>query len=176
MGKGSNYLINLICLAGITLTANAAEVTVTMHKISDKGVGDSIGTIKLADSDKGLVVTPDLKNLTTGPHGFHVHQNPDCAAKEKDGKLVAGLAAGGHFDPTQTAKHEGPHGHGHMGDLPVLDVTADGKVTKAMTVARLKVEQLKGRALMIHDGGDNYSDTPKPLGGGGARVACGVIN
>jgi Cu-Zn family superoxide dismutase len=29
---------------------------------------------------------------------------------------------------------------------------------------------------MIHQGGDNYSDDPKKLGGGGARVACGVIN
>ncbi|MDU7762592.1 MAG: superoxide dismutase [Cu-Zn] SodC2, partial [Enterobacter asburiae] len=24
-------------------------------------------------------------------------------------------------------------------------------------------------------GGDNMSDSPKPLGGGGARYACGVI-
>jgi superoxide dismutase, Cu-Zn family len=28
---------------------------------------------------------------------------------------------------------------------------------------------------MIHSGGDNYSDAPAPLGGGGARIACGVI-
>jgi Cu-Zn family superoxide dismutase len=28
---------------------------------------------------------------------------------------------------------------------------------------------------MIHAGGDNYSDTPVTLGGGGARVACGVV-
>ena len=28
---------------------------------------------------------------------------------------------------------------------------------------------------MIHDGGDNYADDPKPLGGGGGRIACGVI-
>jgi Cu-Zn family superoxide dismutase len=28
---------------------------------------------------------------------------------------------------------------------------------------------------MIHEGGDNYSDKPKPLGGGGARIACGVV-
>ncbi|SSP59941.1 Cu/Zn superoxide dismutase [Acinetobacter baumannii] len=28
---------------------------------------------------------------------------------------------------------------------------------------------------MIHAGGDNYSDSPLPLGGGGARIACGVI-
>ncbi|HAQ86214.1 MAG TPA: superoxide dismutase [Cu-Zn] SodC1, partial [Pseudomonas sp.] len=41
---------------------------------------------------------------------------------------------------------------------------------------RLKsLGDLKGHALMVHEGGDNYSDEPKPLGGGGARVACGVI-
>jgi len=28
---------------------------------------------------------------------------------------------------------------------------------------------------MIHAGGDNYSDSPAPLGGGGARIACGVL-
>ncbi|MCD3149108.1 superoxide dismutase, partial [Salmonella enterica subsp. enterica serovar Enteritidis] len=30
-------------------------------------------------------------------------------------------------------------------------------------------------SLMIHKGGDNYSHKPAPLGGGGARFACGVI-
>jgi Copper/zinc superoxide dismutase (SODC) len=33
---------------------------------------------------------------------------------------------------------------------------------------------VKGRSVMIHAGGDNYSDQPAPLGGGGARIACGV--
>ena len=28
---------------------------------------------------------------------------------------------------------------------------------------------------MIHAGGDNYADTPKPSGGGGERIACGVV-
>ena len=42
-------------------------------------------------------------------------------------------------------------------------------------VEGLRARDLKGHALMVHEGGDNYSDEPKPLGGGGARVACGVI-
>jgi superoxide dismutase, Cu-Zn family len=29
--------------------------------------------------------------------------------------------------------------------------------------------------VVIHEGGDNFSDQPKPLGGGGGRIACGVI-
>jgi len=28
---------------------------------------------------------------------------------------------------------------------------------------------------MVHAGGDNHADAPAPLGGGGARVACGII-
>jgi len=35
---------------------------------------------------------------------------------------------------------------------------------------------LHGHALMVHAGGDNHDDHPAPLGGGGARIACGVIN
>jgi Cu-Zn family superoxide dismutase len=42
-------------------------------------------------------------------------------------------------------------------------------------VAGLKLEDIAGRSIVIHEGGDNYSDSPQPLGGGGARVACGVI-
>ena len=41
---------------------------------------------------------------------------------------------------------------------------------------RLKnLAEIKGHALMIHQAGDNHSDHPQPLGGGGARMACGVI-
>ena len=47
---------------------------------------------------------------------------------------------------------------------------------KCMEPPRLKKEEeIKGRSLMVHAGGDNHADHPEPLGGGGARVACGVI-
>ena len=152
-----------------------ADETVTLHKIDEKGLGEVIGTIKLADTPTGLMLAPNLKGLPPGQHGFHVHENGACGAKEKDGKMVVGLAAGGHFDPAKIGKHEGPMGHGHMGDLPALQVAADGSATQVMRAEHLKLADLKGHALMIHEGGDNYADQPKPLGGGGARIACGVI-
>jgi Cu-Zn family superoxide dismutase len=164
-----------IALMVTSFAAAADAVTVTMNKIDDKGVGAAIGTVALSDGPNGLVIKPNLKGLRPGEHGFHVHENANCGAKEKDGKMVAGLAAGGHYDPTKTGKHEGPKGHGHLGDLPALMVTPDGMARGEMTASRLKVADLKGRSLMIHEGGDNYSDQPKPLGGGGGRVACGVI-
>jgi Cu-Zn family superoxide dismutase len=37
------------------------------------------------------------------------------------------------------------------------------------------MSDLKGRSIVIHANGDNHSDLPNKFGGGGARVACGVI-
>ena len=54
------------------------------------------------------------------------------------------------------------------------DTDANGN-TSPVLAPRLKMADLKGRALMIHAGGDNYADQPAPLGGGGVRWACGVI-
>jgi Cu-Zn family superoxide dismutase len=157
------------------LTVVAADLVVPMNLVNEQGIGKSIGTVTISEGKEGLVFTPKLTDLAPGVHGFHVHQNPDCAAAMKDGKMTPALAAGGHYDPASAGKHEGPHGKGHLGDLPALTVGPDGKATVAVTTPRLKMADVKGRSLMIHAGGDNYSDQPAPLGGGGARVACGVI-
>ena len=163
----------------LTLTLSthvlAEEIIVKLHFTDAEGIGDEIGTVKLEDIEYGLLITPQLEGLTPGVHGFHVHENPDCGPGIKDGKVVPGLNAGGHFDPFNTGRHEGPYGNGHLGDLPPLWVNDKGIVTLQTLAPRLKTEYLSGRSLMIHQGGDNFSDDPKALGGGGARVACGII-
>lgn len=154
----------------------AAQVTVTMRLIDSNGIGKSVGTVRIEDSmDGGLVMLPKLNGLSPGPHGFHMHESASCEPMEKEGKKVAGLAAGGHYDPDKTGKHEGPAGKGHMGDLPALVADAKGLASERLMAPRLKVADLMGRSLMAHEGGDNYSDEPKPLGGGGARIVCGVV-
>lgn len=154
--------------------ASAEEVTVTMRAVTADGVGSIIGAIVAQDTAKGLKLMPNLHGLTEGQHGTHVHENPDCGPKEKDGKMVPGLAAGSHYDPKKTGTHLGPDGDGHLGDLPVLYVDDKGRATRAMFAPRVKVSDLMGRAIVIHSGGDNYSDDPAMLGGGGSRVACGT--
>jgi len=156
--------------------AYAASETITMNAIDANGVGKEIGTLTLSDTQAGLQVTPQLDGLPPGDHGFHVHVNPSCGpAKGPNGPPAAGMAAGGHYDPANTGKHLGPQGEAHKGDMPVLTVDANGKATKAVTAPHLTVADVKGRSIMIHAGGDNYSDQPAPLGGGGARIACGVV-
>lgn len=170
--------IRLILLATMLAAAFpvfADEQIVVIRAISDDGVGSIIGTVKLSDTDKGLAIDPDIGELSPGQHGFHVHEKPSCEPADKDGKKTAGHAAGGHYDPHKTGKHMGPQGAGHAGDLPALEVTETGEAVRTMLAPHLKLADIKGRALMIHAGADNYSDDPKPLGGGGPRVACGVI-
>jgi Cu-Zn family superoxide dismutase len=170
----TNILI-LAILGLFSVQAAADEQIVVVRAIDANGAGSIIGTVKFSDSEKGLVIDPDLGNLAPGRHGFHVHEKPSCEPGEKDGKKVAGLGAGGHFDPHKISKHAGPEGHGHHGDLPALDVGENGEAVKSMVASKLKLADIKGHALIIHEGGDNYSDDPKPLGGGGARIACGII-
>lgn len=158
-----------------TATPMEAAVTVELHLLTAEGLGDALGTVGLTDTPYGLLLTPNLSQLEAGFHGFHIHENGSCNPAEKDGVMVAGLAAGGHFDPTETGKHEGPYGEGHLGDLPPLVVDSEGHASLPILAPRLKVADVKGKALMVHVDGDNYSDEPKKLGGGGARKACGVI-
>jgi Cu-Zn family superoxide dismutase len=165
--------IALACLAATT--AVAAETVVQMNLVDEKGIGADVGTITITETPYGLVFTPALRGLPPGLHGFHVHENPSCEPKEKDGKMVAALAAGGHLDPAKTGKHDTPWGVGHLGDLPPLYVAADGTATQPVLGPRLKPADVAARSLMVHAGGDNHADHPAPLGGGGARVACGVV-
>jgi Cu-Zn family superoxide dismutase len=169
-------IICLICWLIAAPMANAEPIQITMRSISAEGVGDVIGSVTAKDSDQGLVIFPDLVNLTTGDHGFHLHSNPSCeAALNSEGESVAGLAAGGHWDPDNSGTHLGPFGSGHRGDLSKLIVDADESTKTSVVAPRLITSDLKGHALIVHAGGDTYSDTPA-LGGGGARVACGVVN
>jgi Cu-Zn family superoxide dismutase len=125
-----------------------------------------LGSVTFKDSKKGLIINPNLNGIPAGTHGFHIHEHPDCSNH--------GMNAGGHLDPDHTNTHLGPYGKGHLGDLPVLVVDIKGNAREPMLAPRLRTKDLHKHTIMIHAGGDNYSNNP-PLGGGGARIGCGKI-
>ena len=160
--------VALLLLGGSAAQAakSAKSVKVTMNTVTADGVGKSIGTITLKEGKDGVTIEPKLKGLTPGEHGFHIHEKASCDPADKDGKKTAAQAAGGHFDPDTTKAHKGPGGGGHKGDLPKLVVSDKGEAKDKIEVKGLTLADFEGKSLMIHEGGDNYSDTPKPLGGG----------
>jgi Cu-Zn family superoxide dismutase len=161
--------------AGVTVDAAASELQVKMNVLSDTGNGAAAGTVTITETQYGVVFTPSMSGLAPGLHGFHVHEVANCGPAQKDGKAVPGGAAGAHYDPAGSKHHGLPWGDGHLGDLPALYVDVSGNANNPVLAPRLKLADLKGRALMVHVGGDNHSDHPAALGGGGGRLVCGVI-
>jgi Cu-Zn family superoxide dismutase len=160
--------LKILGLTLFTTTAFAATTTVKMYDTAKTGQGASVGTVTFSDTKDGLLIQPHLSHLTPGSHGFHIHEKASCEDM--------GMAAGGHLDPKKTGKHLGPEStEGHLGDLPALVVDTNGDAKTASTASHLTVKDIEHHSVMIHACGDNYSDTPEKLGGGGTRVVCGVI-
>ncbi len=166
-----NILAIVLGIFSVTVLADVmteSVMTVPMYLTTQEGKGAFVGSVVMEQTSYGLLIAPQLKNLTPGLHGFHVHDMPQCQHM--------GMEAAGHFDPNHTGKHLGPYrADGHLGDLPALYVNDEGLAVLPVLAPRLTLKDLYGHSLMIHAGGDNYLDYPRELGGGGARVACGTI-
>lgn len=102
-------------------------------------------------------------------HGFHVHENGNCASPD-------GSSAGGHFNPAG-APH-GPQGAPHhAGDMPSLKADAQGVADARFTLQGVSLgsgtADLSGRSVVVHANPDDYAT--QPTGNSGGRIACGVI-
>ena len=134
--------------------------------------GRNLGDVTLTQTANGVLLVGQLSGLTEGTHAMHVHAVGRC---EPDFE-----AAGGHFNPT-TRQHGIRNAAGqHAGDLPNINVPANGIVrvemfTSAFTLGRSGngVFDADGSALMLHANADDYQTDPS--GASGARIACGVI-
>ena len=94
-------------------------------------------------------------------------------------------AAGGHFDPGPAGNTDPDANHPfHMGDIPNLEVGANGQGQMKITTTRvtlspgpLSLFDADGTAIIIH-GNPDQGTTGEPKSGvsGGPRVACGVVD
>jgi Cu-Zn family superoxide dismutase len=132
--------------------------------------GKPVGTATFTPADGGTKITVTVTGLPPGKHGFHLHAAAKCDAPDFK-------TAGAHYNPTGK-KHgmENPEGP-HAGDLPNLDVGADGKGTATDTAQGVKFADLfagQGTALVIHAAPDDGKTDP--AGNSGSRIACGVVS
>ena len=171
-----SFVLVATMMIAFASAAQGEEITISLNQVTPEGTGKAVGTVTFRNHQHGLLIIPDLRGLTPGPHGAHIHENPDCGPSESHGKVVAGGPAGGHFDPGKTGHHAGPYGDGHLGDLPNLIVEEDGTSTLSVVAPRLRVADIRSRALMIHAGADRYRrHCGHAHGKGGTRMYCGVV-
>lgn len=160
MNQGIVILIG--CLLSSPLLF-AQKIEVEMKTVDN---ATPIGTIIFEDTPYGLLISPKLKSMRPGLHGFHLHEKPSC--------LEQGKAAGGHYDPAQTNQHLGPYAGGHLGDLPVLYADQSGSTTQSTLAPRLCTEDIQGHSVLIEQEMDSYFD--KKQRDEEELVACGLIS
>ena len=174
--KGVLWLTAVFGMLLFASNASAESATAKIGEATESGAGAQVGLITFEDSKHGLLVKPDLTGLEAGPHGVHVHEFPDCSPAKSGGMAMPATAAGGHFDPKKTEHHGGPYGDGHLGDLPNIFVEHDGTARIPVLAPRLRVADVKDRAVVVHAGADRYTTHAQHHHGkGGARMYCGVI-
>ena len=127
------------------------------------------GTVTFAQRMGKVFVTADVRGLSPGEHGFHMHEKGDCSSGD-------GMSTGGHWNPDGTP--HGPQGAAHhAGDMPSLVADANGNAKATFSLEGVTVaagpKSVVGRGLIVHKDPDDFKT--QPTGNAGARVACAVI-
>lgn len=158
--------------------------------------GEFVGRARFSSTEQGTVVTvfARLPEALAGFHGFHLHANDDsdngdgCIADPEEPASTHFLSADGHFNPEGV-----PHGE-HAGDMPIVLFTEAGRANLRFVTDRFDLDEIVGRAVMLHEKPDNYANVPtgsapdeytpnspeaseltEEGGNAGNRLACGVI-
>lgn len=150
----------------------AKSLNFPVHAVSAKGIGAKIGEIRLSETAAGLVIKPNIHGLKSGAHGFHVHEIGSCDSSILAGKAVAAGEAAGHYH-NHAHHHAQGHSHGDShgetskpsGDLADLIVDAHQLAEQAILAPQLTLQEVKGRAFMIHALAEDDASQ---------RIACGI--
>lgn len=170
------YVLAALAATFIAGSATAADAPASKSVELKNASGGVIGSAQLTEAPKGVLIKIALKGATPGWHGLHFHEKGDCSKSDF-------TSAGGHVHGGPTMVHGllNPDAN-EAGDLPNLYVAADGSANAeifstfvSLTGAggRQALVDSDGSAIVIHANADDH--TTQPIGGAGARIACGVI-
>lgn len=170
MRRLSVLVVGLLVVAfAVAVSAQAqgtASATATIIDLQ----GFSHGTVTFTQQSDGVLVQLNLGGFAPTSqntnHGFHVHENGVCTVGDFS-------SAGRHWNPT--VKQHGmlnPQGF-HQGDMPNVQFFRNGSSDVRFTVNHFTVDQIVGKAVVLHAGADDLMTDPS--GNSGPPIGCGVV-
>lgn len=167
--KSTPALLVVLVLAGCaSMSASGPRAAAQIKPTRGNAVS---GTATFTQMGDQVLVEAEIKGLTPGLHGIHIHEKGDCSAPDA-------TSAGGHFNPAGKP-HGGPEGaERHAGDLGNLIADSYGTAILKVTVGGISIvkdapNSVIGRSLIVHADPDDYKT--QPTGNSGKRVACAII-
>ncbi|CAG5126751.1 unnamed protein product [Candidula unifasciata] len=151
-------MVKAVCvLSAGTVSTVTGTITFTQEKVGDK-----------------TVVSGEVKGLTPGKHGFHIHEFGDYTN--------GCVSAGAHFNPAGRT-HGGPTDEErHAGDLGNIVANAEGVAAINLADAHIPLigeNSIIGRSVVSHEKEDDLgkggNEESSKTGNAGPRQACGVI-
>jgi Cu-Zn family superoxide dismutase len=168
MFKGTVHIgFALLCATTLVSAQGTAKATIQDAK------GQAVGEATLQETQEGVLIKADLRNLPPGVKAIHIHNAGSCQPPKFD-------SAGPHFAPEKKShgllNPSGPH----AGDLPNIHVPETGLLSIELLAPNVTLKagpmslfDGNGSAIVVHAKADDYSTDPS--GNAGDRVACGVI-
>ncbi|CAG8434692.1 7784_t:CDS:2 [Diversispora eburnea] len=141
------------------MTTNVKAVAVIQGDNPSSGVS---GIVRFTQEKENAptIVEVDIKGLTQGDHGFHVHEFGD--------NTNGCTSAGAHFNPFNKSHGAPQDENRHLGDLGNITASADGTVKTKITDNQLTL-------IDKDDLGKENNELSRTTGNSGGRVGCGVI-
>ncbi|GAC1448780.1 MAG: hypothetical protein NVSMB9_32280 [Isosphaeraceae bacterium] len=130
---------------------------------------EAAGTVTFTKVQGGVRVVAEVRGLTPGLHGFHIHEFGDTSSPDA-------MSAGGHFNPAKVDHGAPKAGKRHVGDLGNIEANARGVARLDYVDPQLALHgahSILGRGLIVHEKPDDLKT--QPTGNAGGRVAAGVI-
>lgn len=150
--------------------AATAEADIASTKDDTPVSGKAVFTQEGADRVK-LNVTLNIPSKAGREVAVHLHENGDCG----DG----GMDAKGHWNPTEDQHGQWDSDHFHRGDIGNIKLDSDGNGSLEMTTGLWSVggddsvKNVIGKAVIVHDGSDDF--VTQPTGDAGGRIGCAVV-
>lgn len=168
-----------VIMAALLYTGSAlahGHIGEQAHSTIIDNTGKKIGQARYIQGNEGVVIEIEVTNLPAGKHGLHFHTVGSCedhqSFKKAKGHIMPSEKPHGYLNP------EGPH----EGNLPNIIVQKDGTTQVELYSDLVSISghdnkpallDEDGSALIIHEKEDDHKT--QPIGGAGARIACGVI-
>jgi Cu-Zn family superoxide dismutase len=154
---------------GVAVPKTPTQAVAILKPTKGNKVSGTVTFVREADGN-GVRIKAEIKGLSPGKHGFHLHEKGDCSAPDAS-------SAGGHFNPANVAHGAPTATPHHGGDFGNITADKDGNAKLDMVSRDLSFEgdnSVIGHAVIVHSKADDLKS--QPSGDAGDRVSCGVVD